>query len=182
MLDDPVRSAPLPSTRSGVGVPLDLAGRVLVVEREVDGPFDDREELLEERGVAGREVVVPHAVRDVAGDVGVERALLDLVTDVVGVPRAVGPLAAAQPLERAARLGVAAADVEGHRRLDQVPRVGVAAGCPRDVAVRELVRGDRVDRLRDLRRRHDARELRGGQDEARLRFPHFAIEGETFSV
>ncbi len=50
----------------GVGVPLDLAGRVLVVEREVDRALDDREHRLEEAGVARAQVVVPHAVRDVA--------------------------------------------------------------------------------------------------------------------
>ena len=99
------------------------------------------------------EVVVPHAVRDVAGDVGVERVLLHLVADVVRVPRAVGVLHRAQPLVRALGLGVAAADVERHRGLDEVPRVGVAARDPRDVAVGLLDRRDRVDGLRDLRAR-----------------------------
>ena len=54
---------------------------------------------------------------------------------------------------------MAAADVEGHRGLDEVPRVGVAARDPRDVAVGLLDRRDRVDGLRDLRAREDAGDL-----------------------
>ena len=54
------------------------------------------------------------------------------------MPAAVGALLAGQPVVRGARLVVAAAEVERHRRLDQVPRVGVAARGPRDVAVGEL--------------------------------------------
>ena len=82
---------------------------------------------------------MPRAGRDVAGDVGVERGVLDLVAEVVGVPAAVGALHVRAATRSAARgLVVAAAEVERHRRLDQVPRVGVAAGRPRDVAVGEL--------------------------------------------
>ena len=102
------------------------------------------------------EVVVPHAVRDVAGDVGVERVLLHRVALVVGVPRAVGVLHRAQPVVGALGFGEAAADVERHRGFDEVPRIGVAAGNPRDVAVGLLHRRDRVDRLRDLRGGDDA--------------------------
>ena len=156
MLDEPVSSAPLPSTALRVGVPLDLAGRVLVVEREVDRALDDREEVFEEAGVAGREVVVPHAVGDVARDVGVERVLLHRVALVVRVPRAGRVLHRAQPVVGALGFGESPADVERHRGLHEVPRIGLAAGNPRDVAVGLLHRRDRVDGLRDLRAGHDA--------------------------
>ena len=56
----------------------------------------------------------------------------------------------AQPLVRALGLGEAAADVERHRGFDEVPRIGLAARHPRDVAVGLLHRRDRVDGLRDL--------------------------------
>ena len=134
----------------GVRVPLDLAGRVLAVEGEVDRALDHREHLLEEPGVARVQVVVPHAVRDVARHVRVERVLLDVVTLVVRVPRTIEPLHAGQPRVGAFRRVEPPADVERHRGFDQVPRIGVATLDPRDVAVGLLYRRDRIDRLRDL--------------------------------
>ena len=44
----------------------------------------------------------------------------------------------------------AAADVEGHRGLDMVPDVGVAAGEPRDHPRGQLPLGDGVDRRRQF--------------------------------
>ncbi len=55
--------------------------------------------------------------------------------------------------------GVAAADVEGHGRLDQVPRVGLGARRPGDVAVGELHRRDGVDGVGHVDRREDALHL-----------------------
>ena len=43
--------------------------------------------------------------------------------------------------------GVAAAEVQGHRRLDEVPGIGLAARDPRDAAVGPLDRCDGVHRL-----------------------------------
>ena len=73
------------------------------------------------------EVVVPHAVGDVAGDVGVERVLLDRVALVVRVPRAVEALPLDEPLVRALGLGEAAARRRGPSRL----RRGSTGRCDR---------------------------------------------------
>ena len=86
-----------------------------------------------------------------------------------------------EPLVRALGFGEAAADVERHRGLDEVPRVGVAARHPRDVAVGLLHRRDRVDGLRDLVGRDDAGDLGERDVQPRLRFPHFDADGGTFS-
>ena len=150
MLDDPVSSAPLPSIRSGsashsispVGCWWSSAKSIA---RSTTGNSS-----LEEPRVAGREVVVPHAVGDVAGDVGVERVFLHRVALVIRVPRSGEVLHPAQPLVGALGFGEPAADVERDRGLHEVPRVGLAAGNPRDVAVGLLHRRDRVDGLRDL--------------------------------
>ena len=139
-----------------VAAPRDLAGLALEVERVVDRRFHHRPELAEVRRVTGGEVVVPRAGRDVAGDVRVERRVLHLVAEVVRVPAAVGALLAAQPLVRRTRLLDAPAEVERHQRLDHVPRIGVAARDPREVAVGELVRGDRGDGRVELARADDA--------------------------
>ena len=85
-----------------VGTPRDLAGLALLVEREVDRGFDRRPELPEVRGVAGREVMVPCAGRDVARDVRVQRGVFDGVTEVVRMPAAVGALHAREPVVRRA--------------------------------------------------------------------------------
>ena len=148
-----------------VAAPRDLAGLALEVEREVDGGLDRRPLLAEVVGVAGDEVVVPGTGGDVAGDVGVERRVLDVVTQVVGVPAPVVPLLAGQPAVRGPGLLVPAAQVEGHGRLDQVPGVGVTIGGPRDVAVGELMRRDGVDGYLELRRGDDA--LDGGEQVVR---------------
>ncbi len=139
--------------RTVVGVvapPRDLSGLALEVEGEVDRGFDRGPLRAQVGGVAGDQVVMPHAGRDVAGDVGVERRVLDLVAEVVRVPAAVGALLVREPLVRRTRLVVAPAEVEGHRRLDHVPRVGVTAGRPRDVAVGELDGRDGVDGLDEV--------------------------------
>ena len=94
--------------------------------------------------------MVPDAVRHVARDVGVERGVLHVVAHVVGEPTAAVVLHAAEPLVGALGVGEASAHVEGHRGLDQVPRVGVTARHPRDVAVGLLHRGDRVDGPRHI--------------------------------
>ena len=99
---------------------------------------------------------MPRPVRDVAGHVGVEGRVLHGVADVIRVPRTVRPLPGAEPLVCALGLGVPSADVEGHGRLDEVPRIGVVAGSPRDVAVGQLDRGDGVDRGREIVGGHDS--------------------------
>jgi hypothetical protein len=150
--------------RAVVGVvapPGDLARLGLVVERVVDGALHHGPEVVEKAPVARRQVVVPRAVRDVAGDVGVEGRVLHGVADVVRVPGAVGPLARAEPLVRPLGLGVTAAQIERHRRLHQVPRVRVVSRGPGDVPVGQLDGGDRVDRRRQLVGGHDP--FDGGQ-------------------
>ncbi len=139
-----------------VAAPRDLAGLALEVEGEVDRGLDRRPEPAQVRGVAGDEVVVPRAGRDVTGDVGVEGGILDVVAEVVRVPAAVGALHPGQPVVGGARLVVPSTEVEGHRGLDHVPRVGVAARDPGDVAVGQLDRRDGVDRLEQLGRGDDA--------------------------
>jgi hypothetical protein len=47
------------------------------------------------------------------------------------VPGPVGALERPEPLVGPLGLGDAAADGQGHERLDVVPRIGVAAGVPR---------------------------------------------------
>ena len=57
------------------------------------------------------------------------------------------------------RCAIAAAERERHQRLDHVPGVGVLTRRPRHVAVRQLHRGDGVDRARELLTADDARDL-----------------------
>ena len=144
------------AVRRVVGPPRDLAGPGLVGERVVDRPLDHRPQLPQERGVAGAEVVVPHAGGHVAGDVRVERRVLDVVADVVGVERRVRVLHAAEPLVRRARPPRGSRRGPAPSRLRPGSRVGVAARGPGDVAVGELGRGDRVDRLGQLRAGEDS--------------------------
>ena len=134
-----------PRRAVGVAGPQDLAPRRLQVEHEVDGPLDHGPHRLDEALVAVQQPVVPHAGGDVGAHVGVELVLLDAVGQVVLVPGAVGPLQVDEPLVGPLGLGAAAAEVEGHGRLDVVPRVGVPAGEPRDHARRQLPLGDAVD-------------------------------------
>jgi hypothetical protein len=151
--------------RTGLGLvapPGDLAGLTLEGERVVDRPFDHRPEVLEEPGVAGEQVVVPHAIGDVAGDVRVGSRILHVVAHVVGVPAPGLVLHRAQPLVGPLGLGEAVAEVEGHGGLDEVPRVAVLARGPRDVAVGELDGGDRVDGGLHLLGRDDAGDGRNG--------------------
>jgi hypothetical protein len=143
-----------------VSCPQDLAARRLELEHEVDGALDDRPERLEEALVAGEQVVVPHARGDVGDDVGVELLLLDPVGQVVLVPGAVGPLLGDEPVEGALGLGPTPAEVEGHGRLDVVPRIGVAAGEPGDHAVGQLPVGDGIDGGRHLGATEDAGKVR----------------------
>ena len=110
---------------------------------------------------------MPDAGRDVTGDVGVEGRVLDLVAEVVGVPRTVGALLVRQPLVGGTRLVVASAEVERHRRLDEVPRIGVTARDPRDVPVAELDGGDGIDGLDEFGAGDDA--VDGGKEVQRRR-------------
>ena len=110
-----------------VAAPRDLAGLALEVEREVDRGLDRRPELAEVRGVAGGEVVVPRAGRDVAGDVGVEGGVLDLVAEVVRVPAAVGALHACAATRTRAR----ASSCGRRRRAPSPPRPCSTGRCGR---------------------------------------------------
>ncbi len=154
MLDEPVSSAP--SSGSSPRHAISPVSR-LVVEREVDRGLDHRPLRSQVGRVAGREVVVPRAGCHVTRHVRVECRVLDVVADVVRVPAPVGALLAREPLVRGARLLVPAAEVERHGRLDEVPRVGVAARHPRDVAVGDLLRARSRShrRRRAAARRHD---------------------------
>ena len=124
--------------------PEDLATGRLEVEHVVEGLLDDRPQRLEEAPVAGEEPVVPGAGGDVGDHVGVELGVLDAAVDVVGVPGAGVLLVVGQPPVGGLGLVEVARDGQGHRCLDMVPRVGMAAGEPGDHPVGELDFGDRV--------------------------------------
>ena len=150
----------------GVSGPQDLATRGLEVEHEVDGLLDDRPHGLDEPLVVGEQPAVPHARGHVGTHVGVELVLLHLrravvAGDVVLVPRAVVALQGGEPLIGAVGLAVAAPDVEGHGRLDVVPRVAVAAGEPRDHPGGQLPLGDAVERGVKIGGRDQARDVDG---------------------
>ena len=90
MLDEPVSSAPSAgsSARHAIAPP-----GAWQREHVVDHPLDDVATVRARNAVvAGRQVVVPHADRDVGRYVGVERAVDHLVADVVRVPAAVRQL------------------------------------------------------------------------------------------
>ena len=151
MLDDPVSRAKDQGVPSAWRAQRISPLRGLEIEDEVDGPLDHRPHDLGEAVVAGEEDVVPHAGGDVGADVGVELVVLDAAVDVVLVPGAVGPLQRRPATRRPVRLAATRPPSgEGHGRLDVVPRVGVAAGEPRDHAARQLPLGDGVDRLGQL--------------------------------
>lgn len=126
--------------RGAVGLPLpaDLPAGLLEPQDELDGGEDRRPHPVDERVVAGGEVVVPDADGHVGAEVGLQAAVGRLlrVAVVVGrVPGAVLVLVAGQPLVRAFRGGVLAGRVQGHGGLGVVPRVEVVAAEPRNRAV-----------------------------------------------
>ena len=126
----------------------------------------DRPHRLDEALVVGEQPAVPHAGGHVGAHVGVELVLLDLrravvAGDVVLVPGAVVALEVDEPLVGPVGLGAAAADVEGHGRLDVVPRVGVAAGEPRDHPGGQLPLGDAVEGGVEVGGRDEARDVDG---------------------
>ena len=149
-----------PGSAVGMPGPEDLTAWLLELEHEIDRRLDDLPHLLEIPEIAEVEVVVPDAGGDVGDDVGVELVLLDLVLEVVLVPRAVGPLDVDEPLVGRFGLGSALADDERHRRFDVVPRVGVTAREPRDHSRAELPRRDVVGGVAHLLGREDAGDLR----------------------
>ena len=143
----------------GVERPQDRAVRLLPAQDEVDALLNGRPQLAQELHVAGDQVVVPGARRQIGAHVRVEAGILDGVTLVVVEPAAVGELAAGQPAVGVDRLVHEAADGERHGGLDVVPRVAVAADEPGDHPVAPLHLGDGVARGQDVRAREDARHL-----------------------
>ena len=119
-------------------------------QHEVDRALDDGPHRVEEPTVARDEEVMPHTRGHVGAHVRVELVILDPVSEVVVVPRAVLELVGDQPVVGAFGLGTTSTDGERHRRFDVVPRVRVAAGMPEDEPGRELIRRDRVDRHHEL--------------------------------
>ncbi len=124
-----------------VALPGDLPAGQLEFEDELDGRVDVRPHAVEERVVAGGQVVVPDADRHVGAEVGLASAVgARRAVGVGGVPGAVRVLAAGQPAVGALGGGVLAGRVQRHRGLGVVPRVEVVAVEPRDGAVGALDR------------------------------------------
>ncbi len=149
--------------RGAVGLPLpaDLAAGLLEPEHELDRRVDRGPHPVDERVVAGGEVVVPDADGDVRAEVALQaavRRLLRIAVVVGGVPGAVGVLVAGEPLVGAGRGLVFAGRVQGHRGLGVVPRVEVVPAEPGQRPVLPLYGGDRGDRLGGLGRRQDTRQ------------------------
>ena len=121
-----------PRRAIGVSGPQNFATWLLEVEHECNRAVDDRPHRLDEPLIAVQEEVMPGASGDVGDDVGVELVLLDLVLEVVLMPRPVGALDVDEPLVGEFGLGSMLTDRERHCRFDMVPRVGMATGEPRD--------------------------------------------------
>ena len=120
-------------------------------EHPVDGANDGRPQMIDETAIPGAQPVVPHAGGHVRAHVGVEFGFLDKTTrKVVVEPPAVAVLRVGEPFVGALGLAMEAGHVEGHGRLDVVPRVAVSAFEPRDHAGVELQRGDRFGGADDL--------------------------------
>ena len=131
--------------------PGDLATRSLLGHHVVDRALHHRPHLGEEGTVIGDQGVMPQTGRDVCAEVGINRRVLHRAVAVVGVPGAVAPLVPRQPAIGAPGLVDQLAGGEGHRALDNVPRVGVTSAEPGDAAVGELHRGDRRRSVVDRR-------------------------------
>ena len=114
--------------------PQDLTGRLLEVQHPVDGAAHHGPLLSEPRVVGAGQVVVPHADCDVRDHVGVELGVGDTVGVVVLMPRAISALIVAKPGVGRARSVMTPPGVECHRRLDVVPRIGMATVAPQDEA------------------------------------------------
>ena len=80
----------------------------------------------------GHQPVVPHPGGRISHHVGVELGILNLVAQVVVVPRTGGQLRGEQPLVGGFGLVEVAGYRQGHCRLDVVPRVGMPPREPGD--------------------------------------------------
>lgn len=105
-----------------------------------------------EAGVPSHQMVVPDADCDVGTEVAVNVRVDDAALLKLDGPRPVRALRAGRPPIRGPRLVDEAGDRKRHRRLDVVPRIGLAAREPRQRSGRLLHRGDggtgRADLLR----------------------------------
>ncbi len=162
-----------------VAAPADLPAGLLEGEHELDRRVDDGPHPLQERVVAGGEVVVPDADGDVGDEVGLPAAVGDVgevPVGVGGVPGAVRVLVPGQP-----RVGppgglVFVGGVQGHGRLDVVPRVEVVPAEPGDRPVLALHGEDAADGRGGLGVGEDARqdEVLGTGGAGRARGGHAA--------
>ena len=138
-----------------VAFPGHLAAPRLQVEHPLDRRLHRGPHPAGEPAVAGDQVLVPDAHREVGGVVALRRVVGHLAgeggTGTAGGPRpgAVGPLGLAQPLVGEARRNGESAGAERHRALHVVPRVHVAVR-PGDRAVGPLCRGDGAGGLQDV--------------------------------
>jgi len=120
--------------------PRDLAlFRAALTHRSAPGPNNERLEFL---GDAVLNLLIAHRLygsfpQASEGDLSRLRARLVSREPLAEIALTVG-------------LGETRTYVESHGSLDQIPRISVMSGCPRDVAVAQLHRRDRVDRLADL--------------------------------
>ena len=125
--------------------PADGAAVELHGDDQVQAAADHRPQLRDEPLVGGDQPVVPQTDGEVAGVVALHaRRHLGAVA-VLGGPGPVGALPAGQPAVGGAGAVVLAAEVQGHGRLDGVPRVELAAPEPGEGAVGVLLRGDPGD-------------------------------------
>ena len=136
------------SVRRVIGSPGDAAPRELLTHHVIDGTVDGGPEHLQELLVTGGKEVLPCPHRDVGGDVRVERAVDDAVARVVRIPATMGQLLVDEPLQGSSRVCMPTPRVERHRRLDHVPRIGLASWHPRDPTAGLLHARDRIDRVR----------------------------------
>ena len=139
-----------------VAPPADLAAGLLEPQHPLDGRVHGGPHPVEERVVAGGQVVVPDADGYVGDEVGLAGAVGDVVMGAVGVggvPGAVLVLVVGEPAVGALGGLVLAGRVEGHRGLGVVPGVEVVAPEPGDRAVGALHGEDAPDGRRRPARR-----------------------------
>ncbi len=151
--------------RGAVGFPLpaDLPAGLLEPQHEFDRRVDRGPHPVDERVVAGGEVVVPDTDGHVRAEVGLASQVgrpLGVAVVVGGVPGAVLVLVAGQPRVGAGGGLVFTGRVQRHRGLGVVPRVEVVAAEPGQRPVLPLHREQRRHGLGGLFGRQDA-----GQDE-----------------